>query len=777
MQRRYARAVELTAPRMSAKTPGLVVDGYWVDDRRYFFLEERFDPGLDAVQVIPTLVDCSTRRIAEVVPVGELLSLLSSATGTAADARLLSLAQFDMPRADLLAVTLNGKEFLIDVPTLQVTQVHPALVEPALFSPDGSHACVARGHDLWLKERKTGLERALTSGGTRFKRYGQQPETCLAALSYRKCPRPMGLWSRDSEWVLTHVIDEHSVPGLPLVQHVPPQGGRPISHQFKHCLPDDPLPTARYVAIHIKSGQIIEFPESAAPVMTYSPFYLRMAWFNDDDTASFVRFDRYRRQVDLVSLDLVRHTTRVLLCEKVCDGYIDLNPMYFKTPNIRVLSASREIIWFSECDGWGHLYLYDADTGRIKNQITRGNWVVRDIVWVDEARRKILFLAGGVDPEADPLRRCLCSISLDGTGFTVVSAYEGDTYVPPHEPAGLGQERPFRPSYRPAGVSPGGRYALVRQASMERGNTTSVLELATHESLVMRSIEPDQESVVTRAFTALAADGVTRLYGRMFMPSDFDEQRRYPLIDHIYPGPQFPHQPQAWCATQSAPAMALAELGFITVMLDTRGVPGRDRSFHQLGYGGLLEPQLSDHAAVVKQLCERHGFIDNDRVGIIGWSAGGAAAARALFDYGALYKAGVSVCGNHDPGLHSTGWSDRYRGPRDPASWSRQANESVAHRLSGRLLLISGDMDENVHVSQTLSLANALIRANKDFELLIIPNAGHDVLITNGYAQRRAWDFLVRHLLNRQPPENFQIVYEPREIARYELLAMREFRQ
>jgi dipeptidyl aminopeptidase/acylaminoacyl peptidase len=213
-------------------------------------------------------------------------------------------------------------------------------------------------------------------------------------------------------------------------------------------------------------------------------------------------------------------------------------------------------------------------------------------------------------------------------------------------------------------------------------------------------------------------------------------------------------------------ARSLAELGFVTFMLDTRRMPVGSRAFHQAGYGDLFEPQLSDHAAIVRQLCAQHRFIDGDRVGVIGQSGGGAATARALFDYGDIFKVGVAASGNHDSRFYAALWADKCLGPGGGEKWVLQANTATARKLQGKLFLISGDMDENVPVSQTLLLADALIRANRDFDLLIVPNAGHAVLMDNGYAQRRAWDYFVRHLLGGTPPSNFEITFEPHELAR-----------
>jgi dipeptidyl-peptidase-4 len=775
MSKRYSQAVRLTAPKVAAHTPGIAVEGYWLDRRRFFFLADRIEPSLGRMLAIPSIADCETSTVEEVIALEALADLLSDQSGQLFDLAALSSAEFDMPFSDILGVSLGGQDFLVDLGRRAVT-ARPSLEMPALYSPDGSYACFVRGHDLWLKERGTGVERPLTSDGKPHHAYGQHSETGLSAVSYRKRPIPVGLWSPDSEWFLTYRIDERSLPELALIQHSPPGGGRPLLHRYKYPIPGDTLPTATYVAIHIASGRVLTFDEVPSPVLGFPPFFSRMSWFGGMQEAWFVRMDRYSRQADLIRLDLASGASRIVLNEKAVSGYMDLNPIIIGTPNVRTMAGSASVIWFSERDGWGHLYLHDAVTGTLKNRITSGEWLVRDIVHVDAEHRKLLFLASGFDREADPARRSLCSVSLDGTGFETLLTYEGDVFVPKTEPCGPDQDRPFRPFNSQAGISPDGRFGVVRYASVDRGNRTDIVDLRARRGFTIASALPTLSDVPPRQFTALAADGTTRLHGVMFLPSDFDERQRYPLVDYIYPGPQVTQQPQSFRSINSSHSMALAELGFITIMFDTRGMPWGSRASHHLGYGALLEPQLADHAAVVRQLCERYPYINSERIGMIGESAGGAATARALFDYSEIFKVGVAACGNHDPTFYSSYWSDKYRGS-DRGEWATQANGTAAHKLDGKLLLIAGDMDENVHISQTLSLVDALVRANRDFDLLIVPNEGHTVLFTSGYAQRRTWDYFIRNLLGETPPSNFEIKFEPYELARFAKCFWREVRQ
>ncbi len=753
----YARAVRFTAPKVAVEASRGLAEGYWLDDAQFFFTAERFEPSIGRIVSVPSVANVKTKRVEEVMSLDSLGSALAAHSGQRVDLAAFASAAFDMPKPNQLGVSVGGQDYLVDTRQRRVIAATASLQVPVLYSPDGRYACFLKEHNLWLRDRDTGAEKALTTDGAQDNAYGYD----VGSSAERMPPRPhapLGVWSADSQWFLTHRIDERSLPELVLTQHAPPGGGRPILYRYKYPMTVDPLPSATYVAINVRSGRVVSFDDLGASVAVVSPLVFHGAWFSAPDTAWFVRFDRYFKQVDLIRLDLARGKGRIVISETAPSGYIDLAPNLASIPNVRTLDRSNEIVWYSEADGWGHLYLHDAATGKLKNRITRGEWLVRDIVHIDESRRKMLFLAGGIDSKVDPARRSLCTVNLDGSGFEVLLSHAGDVTLPATDPWGLSQHHPFRPVHGQTGLSPNGQAALVHYASVERGNRTEIVDLRTRRGFMIASAQPAADEVSARQFTALAADGVTPLYGVMFLPSHFDESRRYPLIDYIYAGPHVcEHQPQSFREANSAPARSMAEVGFVTIMLDTRGMSSRNRAYHQMGYGELVEPHLADHAAVVRQLGERHPFIDAGNVGIVGYSAGGCSTARAMFDYGDVFKVGVSVCGNHDNVYYSVYMSDKYRGPGSPEKWAPQSGAARAHKLKGRLMLMSSDIDKNVHISQTLTVADALIRANKDFDLVIVPNEGHDMLITNGYVQRRVWDYFVRHLRGETPPENFEV--------------------
>lgn len=763
---RYSRAARLCAPRWAGRAAGLVIQGYWLNDNLYFFLKEEFVPGRGRVIRTPALADCQTGAVHEVIGM-EVLSEVLGGHLKSGETDEICAATFAMPRPGALAVAMRGKQFLLDLDQRRVVAAEPQPQIPAIYSPDGRHAVFIREYDLWLADRTLRAERALTSDGVANRSYGRQSEVNAWAISYRKRPLPVGLWSADAEWFVTHRIDERDVHDLALVEHVPQSGGRPTVHQYKYPFPGDAMPIATLVAFHASSGRVLTFEDWPLLVTEGSPISGRTVWFDECGGLYALQFDRYCTKVNLLRLDLATGSGRVVMSEETSAGYLDLYPQTTMTPCVRTLGSTREIIWYSERDGFGHLYLYDRGTGELKNRITKGTWQVSDLLHVDEGGRRAYFLAAGLDSENDPARRSLCAVNLDGMGFEVLLSYDGDVFVERSEPSGRGQDRPTWPAYAQTGFSPDGRHCVARLGSVDRGNSIEVVNLRTDDRIRLASVGPQAGEPSARHFRALAADGDTVVHGIMFLPSDFDPGRRYPLVDYVYPGPRIPWKPQCYGTMRGADAMAIAELGFVVIMLDTRGVPLRGRSFHQAGYPSLFEPQLADHAAVVRQLGDRESFIDRTQVGVIGWSAGAAAAVRAMCGYAEIFKVGVAACGNYDTDCYYSSWSDKYQGR---AGNLRESNRDLAHRLSGQLLLISGDMDENVHVSQTLKFVDSLIQENKEFSLLIVPNAGHEVLSVSGYALRKAWDHLVRHLQGEKIPTPFEVKFSAEEISSFDNL-------
>ena len=756
---RYERAAAFLPSKLVPQLSGTITDGYWIDDHRFFYRLSEAGPDGKPV-ALPMIADAAVNTAAPVLPIDVLATLLSRHTEAEISTVELAAAEFDMPNANTLLVMFADFAYHVALDEPALVKAERMNSVPALHSPDGKRACFLKDHTVWVRDRSTGTAEQLFEDGEQLFAFGFAPESGIAPVSGRQRLMPSGLWSADAEWFATHRIDERHLPEVGLIESAPAGGGRPVPHIFRMVTPDDESPLVEFTAVHVPSGRKVSAIHRKVIPQVMSPFTFRQCWIAGQ-RFYFLDFDRFSSEVSLVELNLETGAERTVLNETAEEGWIDLHPVIGGQPIVRTLVPSNEVIWFSERDGWGHLYLYDLATGEFKNRITQGEWMVREIVHVDDARRRVLFLASGLDSDLDAAFRCLCGVNFDGTGFQRLFQTDRDIEIRPDPVFGNEQAKPFRPSYAPVGVSGNGRYAFASLASAETPTKAVLIELDTGRQLLLAEADmaPRWKAPKPRPFDALAADGVTRLHGAMYVPSDFEATQSYPIVDFIYPGPQQNWFVRRFPSHVGMLLQSVAEVGMVGVIVESRGTPLRSRAFHQAGRGKLHEPQLSDHAAVLEQLCARHAFLDPDRIGIFGQSGGGYATARALFDYPEVFKVGVSVCGNHDSRNYTGHWLNKYGGRPGTSERDDQSNISVAHKLVGELLLIHGDMDENVHVGHTLALSAALIEAGKRFDQLIVPNAGHGVLVESAYVVQRLWDFFCRHLLHAAPPADFVLRY------------------
>ncbi|HEY0420728.1 MAG TPA: DPP IV N-terminal domain-containing protein [Acetobacteraceae bacterium] len=645
----------------------------------------------------------------------------------------------------------------------------PAAAAPAtrpgeVLSPDGRLAAFTRGNDLWLRVLATDEERPLTRDGAPHHAYAKSPDMNLTPVTLaRKGIRlPAGvLWSPDSKRLFTYRLDERALGDFPMVQHVPDDGSvRPVLHNLKFALSGDrDIPTEAHLVIEVETGRIV--PAAGGPYITHvmSCIERQEAWWSaDGGRVFFIDRDRMWRRHTLNEMDARSGAVRAVVGE-TGERFTDVNLSVTGLPNIAILDASDEVVWFSQRDGWAHLYLHDLRTGALKNRITEGEWVVRDIVRVDAARRLVFFLAGGL--QENPYNRVLCRVGLDGTGFAVLTPQPGDHAV------AMPQHRVPRDYIRPdfdtgEGISPGADYFVHSYSSLDSlpvselcradGSRVAVLEEARLDPALAagwRFPEP---------FTAAAADGETKLFGAIWRPTDFDPGKAYPVIDYVYPGPQRGVMPTVMLTDnlaelgRSTLPQAFAELGFIVVCLDGRGTPLRSKAFHELSHGRLDNPgTLEDHIAVLRELARRHKEFDLSRVGIMGHSAGGYTTARAMLRHPEFFHVGVSTSGNHDQKGYSFAWTEKFQGELvrhadGSTSYDAAANPALAHRLQGKLLLAYGDMDDNVHPALTIQLVDALIKADKDFDVLVLPGDDHTTVWSNPWFLRRAMEFMVTHL-------------------------------
>ncbi|HEX3144238.1 MAG TPA: prolyl oligopeptidase family serine peptidase, partial [Pyrinomonadaceae bacterium] len=413
--------------------------------------------------------------------------------------------------------------------------------------------------------------------------------------------------------------------------------------------------------------------------------------------------------------------------------------------NWHYLPASNEVVWYSERDNWGQLYLYDATTGKLKNQITTGDGPVTQLLKIDEKNRLLYFLANGKEKGRDPYFAHFYRIGFDGKNMTLLTPEDANHSIVLSPTGRLFFDDFSKPDEPPTTV--------LRAAD---GKLIATIEKADISKLVAAGWKPPQP------ITVKARDGQTDLYGLMYKPTNFDEKKKYPIINNIYPGPQGGSVGSRSFSAARGDSQALAELGFIVVQIDGMGNPLRSKKFHDFYYANMGDNTLPDQIAGMKELAARYPWIDIDRVGIWGHSGGGFATADAMFRYPDFFKVGISESGNHDNRVYEDDWGERYQGlltkdANGKTNYDDQANQSLAKNLKGHLLLAHGTMDDNVPPYNTLLVVDALIKANKDFDLLLLPNQRHGYGTASNYMTRRRWDYFVRYLMGAEPPKNYEL--------------------
>lgn len=616
-----------------------------------------------------------------------------------------------------------------------------------VLSPDRKVAVSLRGYDLWARSLSDGREWALTTDGEPGHRYGSGPEstgnpTLLRKIGLPHLP-PAVAWSPDSTKVLTHRTDERLVRQTHLVEARPADGGAPLLHTQRYAYAgDENMPLAELVVLDVADGTVVRAQAEPLLMPTLSPITAKWAWWAPDGSAVYyLGRPRDLRTLSLHRLDPATGEVTTVLSETGATR-VEPNQWFIEPPIVRVLAD--EVLWYSQRDGWGHLYRYDLRTGALLGQVTSGQWVVRQILRVDEVERVVYFTATGLVDE-DPYRRTVCRVGLDGSGFAKLTDDDLDHVVTMPD-----DQDYFIDSASTVDTPP------VTRVRDWTGRVLLELERADIGKLTATGWTPPER------FCVKAADGETDIYGVLYRPRGFDPAQRYPVVDNLYPGPQVNRVAPCFDpGGMGFDAEPLAALGFVVVALDGRGTPGRSKAFHDASYGHLADAGcLADHVAALRQLALTRPWMDLDRVGAFGHSGGGFAAARAMLDFPEVYKAAAALSGSHDARYFNLGFAETYDGADNPEAWARTSNVDRADRLAGKLLLIHGEMDDQVHPDHTLRLADRLVAADKDFELLIVPGAEHTLLDCLAYVRKRCWDFLVRELMGTQPP-----AYRPAPIA------------
>jgi len=604
-----------------------------------------------------------------------------------------------------------------------------------VVSPDGKLGAFIRSDNLWVRDLTAGTERQLTTDGV--KDFGYATDNA----GWTRSDRPILLWSPDSRKIATFQQDQRKVGDMYLVET---RVGHPVLEAWKYPLPGDSVVSMiERVVIDLDGPRVIRLqmpPDQHRSTLCDHIIcggeWADVEWTPDATRLVFVSTSRDHRNEVLRVADAATGAVR--------DVYKESVPTFFESGNGRInwqaLPATNEFLWFSERDDWGNLYLYDLGSGQLKRQITRGPGNVLQVLRVDEKARVIYFTGSGREAGRDPYFRHLYRVDFDGKHAQLLTPEDADHSVS-LAPSG----RYFVDSYSRPDVPP---VTVVRDAA---GKLLLTLEKADISRLVATGWTPPVP------FTVKARDGKTDIYGLLFRPTNFDSTKKYPIVNQIYPGPQTGSVGSRSFAASRGDTRALAELGFIVVQIDAMGTPYRSKSFHAAYYGDMGDNGLPDQVAGMKELGRRYPWIDLDRVGIWGHSGGGYASLGAMLRYPDFFKVAVSESGNHDNREYEDDWGEKWQGllerkPDGTTNYDSQANQNLAKNLKGKLLLVHGTMDNNVPPYNTLLVVGELVKANRNFDLLLLPNRAHGYGPDSQYAMRRRWDYFVRNLLGAEPP-------------------------
>jgi dipeptidyl aminopeptidase/acylaminoacyl peptidase len=615
------------------------------------------------------------------------------------------------------------------------------------FSPDRKSYVYAEDHNLFYVEVVDGKDSdpiQLTKDGAQYYSFGaasgaqqqqreeqeQQEEQEEGQERAGRRVRANVTWSSDSKMFYVTRMDTRDVKELWLVNSL--SEPRPTLLTYKYAMPGEEGFGVQEMWLFYRDSK--EFKRANVDKYKHQRSF-DVAWNEQSKYIRLVRRDRLQRNLEFIELDTATNEATVLIAESVIDAFLERQPP-------RYIGRNRDILWWSERTGWGHFYLYD-NKGELKHAVTSGPWRADSFVQVDAEKGHLYFTGVGREEGENPYFRHLYRINLDGTGLTLLDEGDAD------------HTSTLSPSRRYI-VDNFSRVDLAPRTVVRDHNGNIILELKDMD--LSRLLETGWK--MPERFIVKAADGVTDIHGNIWKPFDFDPNKKYPVILHVYPGPQTESVAPTFSAT--ATNQHLAQLGFIVVQIGNRGGnPRRSNAYHSFGYYNLRDYGLADKKRGIEELATRHTWIDINRVGIYGHSGGGFMTAAALLvpPYNEFFKVGVSSAGNHDNNVYNANWSEQHHGLKEVEYFDKDgkkqtrfeikvpANHEVAANLKGHLLLVHGDMDNNVHPAGTIRLVNALIRANKRFDFMLLPGQAHGFGNMTGYFNQLMYEYFSEHLL------------------------------
>jgi dipeptidyl aminopeptidase/acylaminoacyl peptidase len=589
----------------------------------------------------------------------------------------------------------------------------PPWEEKPIVSPDSSHEVTIRNHNVVVRRRGAATWTVLSYDGVAGDAY-----------DWRTI-----VWSPDSRRIAAYRVKPGMQREIHYIMSSPEDQIQPKHSTRLYNKPGDVLDVERPVLFEVATGK-----QTRVDAALFPDAYdvSRLEWRRDSRAVSFEYNQRGHQAYRIIEIDAATGTARAVVNEET--------PTFFSYSGKRFrfdVADGREVIWMSERDGWNHLYLYDGASGRVKNQITKGPWVVRGVEFVDTVARQIVFRASGMHSGKDPYYVHVYRINFDGTGLTPLT--EADAT---HSVVFSPDRKHYVDTYSRVDLAP---VSELRRAS--DGKLVAPLERGDMAALLAAGWRPPE------VFTSLGRDGRTDIWGIIVRPLQLDESRKYSVIEYIYAGPHDSFVPKSFGL--HLPLQAQAEVGFIVVQVDGMGTSNRSKAFHDVAWRNLGDAGFPDRILWHRAIAKKYAWYDTSRVGIYGTSAGGQNSMGALLFHPDFYKAAVSAVGCHDNRMDKIWWNEQWMGYPLGDHYSKASNVDNAWRLQGKLLLVVGEMDQNVDPASTMQVVNALIKANKMFDLLVIPGAGHGA--GGLYGERKRWDFFAHNLLGVEPPDRNRV--------------------
>ena len=720
----YERAANLRA-KLQALALNVVDRSGWIEKTPRFWYRKSVKGGFEF-----DVVDAATKEKKIAFDHEKLAVALASASGEKVEAKNLPFSTITfVDNEKAIEFEVGDWKYSCDLALYACRKVGPAerrgqrggmtmwergpapeaASKDAKTSPDGKWEAFIKNYNVYIRSKDKKEEFALSSDGSEGNYY------TYASIA----------WSSDSKKIAAYRLKRGFHRFIQYVESSPADQLQPKYATMEYAKPGDALDIDQPVLFHMDTKTQVEIDNT----FFANPYEMTgLVWRKDGRGFTFEYNQRGHQIYRIIEVDALTGKARVVISEEPQTFFCYSGKKYRYD-----LQDGKEIIWMSERDGWNHLYLFDGQSGTLKNQITKGEWVVRRADKVDEEKRQIYFQASGMYPGKDPYFLYSYRINFDGTNLTALTEGDGNHTIVYSKDMAY-----YLDTWSCVDLPP---VTEVRQTSDLK--VVMQVEKADIQELLKSGWRPPE------VFVAKARDGKTDIWGLIFRPMNFNPKKKYPVVESIYAGPQGSFVPKSFSAYN--PMQSLAELGFIVVQIDGMGTNNRSKAFHDVCWKNLGDAGFPDRILWHKAVAAKYPYYDISRVGIYGNSAGGQNALGGLLFHPEFYKVCVSSCGCHDNRMDKIWWNEQWMGwPLGP-EYSASSNVDNASRLQGKLLLVVGEMDTNVDPASTMQVANALIKANKNFDLLVLPGQGHGP--GGAYGERKRYDFFVHNLLGVEPPD------------------------